>query len=153
MMTGIPPTEIAPPRYEFTQLFSSTRHGARLARLMTMQQLADWGWPHCCRIAQTAEIVVAELATNAALHARCLDRDFRVRLTTGPGLLAPTVLRVDVEDLLADRHPDFALTDPEAESGRGLILIEAFADRWGVLDRRPHGKTVWAELDLPTTHD
>ncbi|WSA47738.1 ATP-binding protein [Streptomyces sp. NBC_01803] len=151
-MTGIPPTEIAPPLYEYVQLFSSTRHGARLARLMATQQLADWGWPHCCRVSQTAESVVAELATNAALHGRCLDRDFRMRLATGPGLLMPTVLRVEVTDMLADKHPDFALSHPEAESGRGLLLIDAFADRWGVQDRRPCGKTVWAELDLPTPH-
>ncbi|MGX1116852.1 hypothetical protein RKD37_002215 [Streptomyces ambofaciens] len=38
---------------------------------------------------------------------------------------------------------------PEAEHGRGLLLVDALADRWGVFDRVPVGKTVRAELDLP----
>lgn len=29
-----------------------------------------------------------------------------------------------------------------------MLLVEALADRWGVLDRVPVGKTVVAELDL-----
>lgn len=38
---------------------------------------------------------------------------------------------------------------PGSGSGHGLILVEALADRWAVLDRVPLGKTVRAELDLP----
>ncbi|MGW6295608.1 ATP-binding protein, partial [Streptomyces sp. NPDC055058] len=33
----------------------------------------------------------------------------------------------------------------EAESGRGLVLLDALAVRWGV-DREPGCKTVWCEL-------
>ncbi|MER7537228.1 ATP-binding protein [Streptomyces sp. NPDC097704] len=33
----------------------------------------------------------------------------------------------------------------EAESGRGLALLDALAARWGV-DQGPYGKTVWCEL-------
>lgn len=32
------------------------------------------------------------------------------------------------------------------ESGRGLVLVEALADRWGVTGRSP-GKVVWCEFD------
>jgi hypothetical protein len=36
------------------------------------------------------------------------------------------------------------------EGGRGLVLVDALADRWEVLDRKPPpGKTVRAEVDLP----
>jgi hypothetical protein len=38
---------------------------------------------------------------------------------------------------------------PLDEGGRGLVLVEAVADRWEVLDREPPGKTVRAEVDLP----
>ena len=41
-------------------------------------------------------------------------------------------------------------TPAVAESGRGLLLVEALADRWGVFDRVPVGKTVRAEVDLPS---
>lgn len=37
---------------------------------------------------------------------------------------------------------------PDAESGRGLALVDAFADRWGVASGPPPRKTVWAEIEL-----
>jgi hypothetical protein len=42
---------------------------------------------------------------------------------------------------------------PLDESGRGLPLVDALADRWGVVERSGHGvtlpgKTIRAELDL-----
>jgi hypothetical protein len=42
-----------------------------------------------------------------------------------------------------------AVTDgDEGESGRGLVLVEALAVRWGWAPRRPLGKTVWAEVSV-----
>jgi serine phosphatase RsbU (regulator of sigma subunit) len=38
--------------------------------------------------------------------------------------------------------------DPHATSGRGLLIIDAVADRWGV-ERVEDGKVVWFELDRP----
>jgi hypothetical protein len=39
---------------------------------------------------------------------------------------------------------------PLDEGGRGLLLVEALADRWEVPDREPPpGKTVRAEVDVP----
>lgn len=35
------------------------------------------------------------------------------------------------------------------ESGRGLLLVDALADRWGVAEERFPCKTIWAELRLP----
>jgi hypothetical protein len=132
--------------HEFVQLFSSTRRGARLARLMAVQQLDAWGWPYGCRVSDTAALLVAELAANSVLHARLPGRDFRLRLAAGPGL------RVEVADALGECRPDpeapVRFPAPEAESGRGLPLVDALAARWGVLDRAPSGKMVWAELDV-----
>lgn len=34
---------------------------------------------------------------------------------------------------------------PDGESGRGLVIVEALADRWGVGERVP-GKIVWCEF-------
>ncbi|MEU3946259.1 ATP-binding protein [Streptomyces sp. NPDC029526] len=40
----------------------------------------------------------------------------------------------------------------EAESGRGLVLLDALAVRWGV-DREPGCKTVWCELFASDAED
>lgn len=149
MKTQIVPTEIGMPVHEFAQLFSSTPRGARLARLMGTQQLAAWGWPYDDEVSRAGAVLIAELAANAATHGRVPGRSFRLRLRTGPGLLLPATLRVEV----ADAQDEFSPVRPEpppadAESGRGLLLVDAVAARWGVASRSPSGKTVWAELDL-----
>lgn len=128
----------------FTVLLSATRRGARLARRLTVQQLADWGEPY-----GTAEQIVAELASNAALHARLPGRSFRLALSLDP----PATLRIAVSDPRPERLPEpprnpDPLADAESESGRGLLIVAALADRWGVDLTAPHLKTVWAELGL-----
>jgi hypothetical protein len=54
-------------------------------------------------------------------------------------------IRIEVEDD-DPIHPIVRPFDAEATSGRGMALVEAVADRWGVLETR-RGKTVWAEID------
>jgi hypothetical protein len=88
------------------------------------------------------------LAANAITHGRVPGRDFELGLS-----LAPRTLRIDVSDTRGERRPPppGGLTVPPlvADGGRGMLLVEALADRWVVLDRVPVGKTVRAELDLP----
>ncbi|AXK36000.1 ATP-binding protein [Streptomyces armeniacus] len=128
----------------FTQRFSSTPRGARLARHLALNQLSAWGVPYGSGASDAAALVVAELAANAATHGRVPGRDFEVRLS-----LDAYALRIDVSDARGERRPDGAVTPVDgAEGGRGLLLVEALADRWCVLDRVPVGKTVRAELDL-----
>ncbi|TLS45930.1 ATP-binding protein [Streptomyces montanus] len=56
-------------------------------------------------------------------------------------------LRIEVTDTRGDRPvPRPQPPSPEAESGRGLVLVEALADRWGVTSGPAPRKTVWAEL-------
>ncbi|MFD7919155.1 ATP-binding protein [Streptomyces sp. NPDC059740] len=71
-------------------------------------------------------------------------RDFRLGLR-----LAPGVLRIEVTDARGERVPQVRAPGPEAASGRGLLLVEAFADRWGVRVEAHPRKVVWAELRLP----
>ncbi|WP_374701126.1 ATP-binding protein [Streptomyces sp. TP-A0874] len=70
-------------------------------------------------------------------------RDFSLRLVcdTERG-----VLRVEVSDPHPGR-PRVAGRDADAECGRGLVLVDALADRWDVRRRVGPGKTVWAEFD------
>ncbi|MDQ0797066.1 hypothetical protein QFZ58_005554 [Streptomyces sp. B1I3] len=55
---------------QFTQLLSATRRGARLGRLLTVEQLVAWGWPRDGEATHAAALVVAELTSNAVRHGR-----------------------------------------------------------------------------------
>lgn len=124
---------------EFTVLLSPTRRGARLARLLAVAHLSTWGLPP-----GPAAQIVAELATNAVLHGRVPGRDFHLCLAAHHGGL----LRIEVTDALGDRLPHLVTPDQHMETGRGLLIVEALADRWGVAPGPFPRKTVWAELDL-----
>lgn len=84
---------------------------------------------------------MAELAANAASHGRVSMRDFRLTLH-----LAGDILRIEVADTRGERLPELQRPDPDSESGRGLLLVDALAERWGVTEGRFPRKTVWAEL-------
>ncbi|MFD8448982.1 MULTISPECIES: ATP-binding protein [Streptomyces] len=130
----------------FAQRFSSTPRGARLARHLALYRLDAWGVPYGSAVSDTAALLVAELAANAVTHGRVPGRDIEVLLR-----LDAYTLRIDVSDSRGERRPDApgSPVTPDAEHGRGLLLVDALADRWGVFDRVPVGKTVRAELDLP----
>ncbi|MFD9865856.1 ATP-binding protein [Streptomyces niveus] len=129
----------------FGVLLSPTPRGARLARRLTTAHLLAWDLPP--RTIETAEQVTAELAANAATHGRLSGRDFLLELRrTDDG----RILRIEVTDTRGDRVPGLnpQLPPPDTESGRGLLLVEVLADRWGVTQGPVPRKTVWAELDL-----
>ncbi|MBB6415518.1 ATP-binding protein [Streptomyces sp. AK010] len=120
-------------------LLSPTPRGARLARLLATEQLRAWGMP-----LDPAGQIVAELATNAATHGRVPGRDFRLTLYVVGG-----TLRIEVTDTRGDRLPHPTRPAPDATSGRGLLVVAALADRWGVAPGPHPRKTVWAEVDVP----
>ncbi len=124
---------------DFAMQLSSTPRGARLARLLAEVHLRRWGLPTV-----TACQLVAELASNAATHGRVPGRDFRLALR-----VIGDVLRIEVTDTRGERLPELRQSaDPDSESGRGLLLVDALADRWGVTEDRFPRKIVWAELRI-----
>ncbi|MEV5874187.1 ATP-binding protein [Streptomyces sp. NPDC052101] len=135
--------EISTPIPNFTAQLSSTPRGARLARLLATEQLHSWGMA-----LDPAQLIVAELAANAATHGRVVGRDFRLTLYA-----VGDTLRIEVADTRGDHHPEPALPDPDADSGRGLLLVEALADKWGVAPGLPPRKTVWAEVRVAPDYD
>ncbi|HET6356386.1 ATP-binding protein [Streptomyces sp.] len=135
-------SEIATPTAEFKQRFSATRRGARVARHLAVHQLDGWGIPYGSDLSDSAALIVAELTANAVTHACVQGRDFELRLT-----LWPLTLRIEVSDARGDREPSPKPPTPDAETGRGLLLVDALATTWGTADR-VIGKTVWAELAL-----
>ena len=82
-----------------------------------------------CHLRDDAELMLSELVTNAVRH----QRDGRIEITAA---LRGSGLRVSV----TDDSPEApiprtggagAATGNQAASGRGLLLIEALATRWG----------------------
>ncbi|MFF5919344.1 ATP-binding protein [Streptomyces flavochromogenes] len=135
-------TQVHAPARHFSVLLSPTPRGARLARLLAVAWMRDHDVPY--GLTESTTQVVAELAANAATHGRIAGRSFRLALLSRPG-----VLRVEVTDTRSERLPRARPACPEGDSGRGLLLVEALADRWGVELGPVPRKTVWAELDLP----
>jgi anti-sigma regulatory factor (Ser/Thr protein kinase) len=135
-------TQLDTPTRRFSVLLSPTPRGARLARLLGTEWLRSWDLPY--GVTEVAEHLVAELATNAATHGRLPGRDFRLALQA-----TAEVLRIEVTDTRGDELPRPQRPSVDSTSGRGLILVEALADRWGVSLGPVPRKTAWAELDLP----
>lgn len=140
----MPPPQVTVTVSTFAQRFSATRRGARLARRLAAHQLDACGVPHGTSASDAAVLIVAELSANAAVHGRVPGRDFALRLVHTP---AAGLLRVEV----SDTHPTLParqLPPADSDGGRGLVLVDALAARWGVTERTGPGKTVWAEMDL-----
>ncbi|MGW2339078.1 ATP-binding protein [Streptomyces sp. NPDC001661] len=134
--------ELAAPISHFSTSFPATPRGAHTARHLAERELAAWEGV-ADDVVESAALVVAELAANAALHGRVPGRGARLRLT----LTAPHgTLRVEVTDARGERAPATPAVQG-GESGRGLLLVAGLADRWGWMPYPPSGKTVWAEFD------
>lgn len=105
------------------------------ARRFTDAALNEWG---CDRIADTAVLLVSELASNAVLHARSDIRIFLIREFDE--------LKVKVCDRspVVPRPRRFGV---ESATGRGLALVEQLSAEWGV-QREAGGKCVWFTLSV-----
>ncbi|OEV05771.1 ATP-binding protein [Streptomyces oceani] len=141
-----PDTQSPTPLLTFVQRLSATRRGARLARLLAVQQFVEWEIPRGTAAHDDAALVVTELVSNAVLHDAAPGRDFTLRLTHDSGT---GVVRVEVSDTHSTAQsvrPAGPGHTPVEEHGRGLLLVDALATRWGVRPLKGAGKTVWAEF-------
>jgi anti-sigma regulatory factor (Ser/Thr protein kinase) len=87
--------------------------------------------------AHTAELLTSELVTNALIH-------------TGHGAVVTATLdgnalRVEVRDFVPDLPDPYVPASDEGTHGRGLLLVQALADAWGIRAQGV-GKVVWFEL-------
>lgn len=123
---------------EFTIRLSRNYASVQTARRFVRHALQMWNANH---VIDDAVIVVSELVTNAIAHTQkgCELRLSRTRGSDG------SVLRVEVNDR-GSQIPDVQLLAETREHGRGLHIVAALTNAWGV-DTEPDGsKTVWAEL-------
>ncbi|MEV6688549.1 ATP-binding protein [Streptomyces sp. NPDC051130] len=110
------------------------------ARAQLREILAWWG---VSELEGDALLVVSELLTNAVRHAAGpRDRELETRYAR-----LPDGLRIEVHDVGTGR-PHVRVPELEGNGGRGLFLVAAVADRWGVGERVGPGKRVWAELSV-----
>ncbi|WP_432068541.1 ATP-binding protein [Streptomyces sp. C10-9-1] len=119
-----------------TQRFFEARpESVGQARTFATEALADWGLPDR---AEEIRLCVSELATNALVHGTARGHGFLVKLDADE-----EAVRVEVHDSRR-QHPEARQAAGTDTSGRGLVLVNAFADGWGVEDRTPVGKIVWS---------
>lgn len=111
----------------------------RTARQGVATACAAWGLGR--DVQESAELVVSELVTNAVLH----GGDGPVELCL---LHRPAGVRVEVTDT-SPHTPSFgAGPSADAESGRGLVIVQSLATRWGT-SAEAGFKTVWAHINDP----
>lgn len=89
------------------------------------------------------QLCVSELATNSLIHGGGSRDGFRLRLA-----VSDHRLNVAVTDSGSGR-PVRQTAEWDSASGRGLLIVNEMADRWGV-EEHSVGKTVWAEFERLT---
>jgi hypothetical protein len=105
----------------------------RAVRAFVTETLQAWDVPE---LREDALLVACELSTNAMLHAAS---PFRISLARGA-----SELEITVRDASKTR-PLRLDADGTRVGGRGVAMIAALSDTWGVRDE-VDGKTVWAKL-------
>lgn len=103
------------------------------ARRFAADTVTRWGVsPH------DLDLVVGELAANAVVHGHT---PFTVSLC-----LRDRTVSIEVCDEDAGPVQRSAVSS-EAQSGRGLVIVDRVATNWGIRPRSEGGKVVWAEID------
>jgi anti-sigma regulatory factor (Ser/Thr protein kinase) len=116
--------------------FTAHPEGVAALRHVVGHRLVAWGLHE---LVDAAQLCVSELVSNIVTH---------VGLGT-PGSLTVSVngayLRIEVQDPDTRALPTLVAADVEAEGGRGMALVDALTDRWGV-QLREDRKVTWCEL-------
>jgi hypothetical protein len=114
-----------------------TVHAPRVSRRIMRELLPLWG-ATCLR--EDAELLVSELVSNAVEHVGG-EASFQLEVA-----FAGRWLRVSLADG-SSLSPVVRELSTSRIRGRGMQMIVALADRWGVDDHHG-GKMVWFELGL-----
>lgn len=125
-------------------------HHARGARLARHRLATELSSVVAASLLADVIAVLAELVGNAIRHADPLPGGvvrvaWKLRVDTG-GSEAVTVRVTDGG--AQNRAPAVRPVGTEAVDGRGLRIVVALADRWGI-ERDGLGQSVWAEVSEP----
>ncbi|MGQ4516613.1 ATP-binding protein [Streptomyces sp. DW26H14] len=127
------------------QYFDARRTSVALARQFVISTLSLWGING--EPAEDVRLCASELVSNALAHGTCAGHGFLVRLSSDGDYL-----RLEVHDSrdAAERRPRVCHAADTDTGGRGMTIVEALADDWGVDDRDPFGKIVWSRFKAVT---
>lgn len=107
-------------------------------------QLSAWGLQN---LIDSAQLCVSELVSNVITHVGCGTPTNLAVSRNGPRL------RIEVRDPDARALPTLVAAGDEAEGGRGMALVDALADRWGI-ELHDDSKVTWCELvAAPVAHE
>ena len=121
--------------YETSREFQPEDAAPGRARRFIEQTLRRWG--HDGSVIDDARLLVSELVTNAVRHTRS---PFSVSIASHPAKL-----RLAVRDMSSAVPVTDGRSTDAPTGGRGLQIVAAVADDWGVVTAPP-GKTIWAEF-------
>lgn len=127
------------PRWTYRADFAAEPGSVREARLFVCGLLRAHGLPG---VADDAELVVSELATNAVTHA---GTPFIVTVDCDGSRLLLTV-----QDGTSE-VPVLMMAEPMDTGGRGLAIVKALSQDWGSDDHPATAKSVWASFPVPAT--
>lgn len=91
-------------------------------------------------IVERVQLITSELATNCVVHART---PFEVCVTRRDGEITVEV-RDASDELPVPRRP--RVDEP---TGRGLMIVAALSDDWGIVPTEQGGTAVWFTMRLP----
>ncbi|MFF4019256.1 ATP-binding protein [Streptomyces sp. NPDC001843] len=124
------------PRKPWELPFLAEPEGVAALRRVLRVHLGVWGLPE---LTDAAQLCVSELVSNVITH-------------VGPGTpsvlavsMNGTYLRIEVHDPDTRTLPTLVSATADAEGGRGMALVDAVADRWGV-EILADNKVTWCEL-------
>ncbi|WP_327177063.1 ATP-binding protein [Streptomyces sp. NBC_01335] len=130
---------------------AATPNAVAWARRHTVDILQRWRFP--AEGIEVARLLVSELTTNAIKHAQPTETSATSAAgSPGVGTIALRLWPTDDGIVLAVSDPDLRPPTPRAQDssatgGRGLVLVQTMANRWGYCPTQPHlGKIVWAEV-------
>ncbi|MFD7506255.1 ATP-binding protein [Streptomyces sp. NPDC059850] len=132
-MTMTRPNALGAPGY--SERMPCEPESASRARRLVRAALNTWDLGH---LIGDGTLIISELVGNAVRHSGSRRLHVSVRLS------GPDRVRLAVTDK-SPHPPIFQSPDGDDESGRGLMLVDAKADRWGT-EHHTSGKIVWAEL-------
>ncbi|MEV6436550.1 ATP-binding protein [Streptomyces anulatus] len=128
--------------YYRAAFYCRERRSIPVVRKFARKALVEW---ECESRMDDVLLCVTELATNALRHGVPPGRGFKVHIYLER---IENALRVELHDSGdGEVCPADELPGAEDEGGRGLLLVAALADKWGVGEQNP-GKIVWCEFDL-----
>ncbi|GAA2645260.1 SpoIIE family protein phosphatase [Streptomyces lunalinharesii] len=132
------PGEAATPRLRL-HVHQADPAGTAEVRSALRRTLDQW---RAGAVTHDVEVAASELIANALTHT---ESGALVAVELLPG--APRRIRLEVEDR-SSQWPRRRRPGETATSGRGLLLVEALADRWGA-EPRGSGKALWCEFVVP----